>query len=42
MYDDGVGRVVEDYNRPCIECSFRYQSDDPLNCKIFENLFIIT
>lgn len=31
MYDDGVGRVVEDYSRPCIECSFRYQSDDPLN-----------
>lgn len=31
LYDDGLGRVVEDYNRPCSECSFRYQSDDVLN-----------
>lgn len=31
LYDDGLGRVVEDYNRPCSECSFRYQSDDALN-----------
>lgn len=31
LYDDGLGRVVEDYSRPCLECSFRYQSDDPLN-----------
>lgn len=31
LYEDGLGRVVEDYSRPCSECSFRYQSDDPLN-----------
>lgn len=31
LYDDGLGRVVEDYSRPCSECSFRYQSDDILN-----------
>lgn len=33
LYDDGLGRVVEDYSRPCSECSFRYQSDDILNGK---------
>lgn len=31
LYDNGLGRVVEDYSRPCSECSFRYQSDDALN-----------
>lgn len=31
LYDDGLGRVVEDYSRPCSECSFKYQSDDALN-----------
>lgn len=28
LYDEGLGRVVEDYDRPCSECSFRYRSDD--------------
>lgn len=28
LYDEGVGRVVEDYNRPCSNCSFRYSSDN--------------
>lgn len=28
LYDEGVGRVVEDYNRPCSNCSFRYPSDN--------------
>lgn len=28
LYDEGVGRVVEDYNRPCTNCSFRYPSDN--------------
>lgn len=31
LYDDGLGRVVADYSRPCSECSFKYQSDDALN-----------
>uniref|UniRef100_K1QDB1 Uncharacterized protein n=1 Tax=Magallana gigas TaxID=29159 RepID=K1QDB1_MAGGI len=28
LYDEGVGRVVEDYTRPCSNCSFRYPSDN--------------
>lgn len=28
MFDEGVGRVVEDFDRPCSDCSFRYPSDE--------------
>lgn len=28
LYDEGLGRVVEDYSKPCSDCSYRYQSDD--------------
>lgn len=27
MFDEGVGRVVEDFSRPCSDCSFKYPSD---------------
>lgn len=28
MFDEGVGRVVEDFSRPCTNCSFMYPSDE--------------
>lgn len=28
IYDEGIGRVVEDYSRPCPDCSFQYYSDE--------------
>lgn len=28
MFDEGVGRVVEDFSRPCSDCSFKYPSDE--------------
>uniref|UniRef100_A0A8W8JLY6 Uncharacterized protein n=1 Tax=Magallana gigas TaxID=29159 RepID=A0A8W8JLY6_MAGGI len=28
LFDEGVGRVVEDYFNPCSDCPFVYQSDD--------------
>lgn len=28
VFNRGVGRVVEDYNKPCSECPFKYQSAD--------------
>lgn len=28
MFDDGVGRVVEDFSRPCSDCAFKYPSND--------------
>lgn len=28
MFDEGVGRVVEDFSRPCSDCSFKYSSDE--------------
>lgn len=28
MFDEGVGRVVEDFSRPCTNCSFKYPSDE--------------
>lgn len=28
LFDEGVGRVVEDYFHPCSDCPFVYQSDD--------------
>lgn len=28
VYDRRLGRVREDYNSPCSECPFKYQSDD--------------
>ena len=29
------GRVLADYNMPCRECPFHYQSNTALKCKIF-------
>lgn len=31
VFDTGVGRVIADYNRPCAECPFLYQSADFYN-----------
>lgn len=28
MFDEGVGRVVEDFSRPCTNCLFKYPSDE--------------
>lgn len=28
VFDDGIGRVIEDFNRPCSECPFKYPSAD--------------
>lgn len=36
MFDEGVGRVVEDFSRPCTDCSFKYPSDESVKCKVFE------
>lgn len=30
VFNRGVGRVVEDYNKPCSECPFKYQSADSI------------
>lgn len=30
VFNKGVGRVVEDYNKPCSECPFKYQSADSI------------
>lgn len=27
LYDEGLGRVIEDYSRPCSNCPFQYLSD---------------
>lgn len=27
LYDEGLGRVIEDYSRPCSDCPFQYSSD---------------
>lgn len=27
LYDEGIGRVIEDYSRPCPDCPFQYSSD---------------
>lgn len=35
MFDEGVGRVVEDFSRPCSDCSFKYSSDESVKCKVF-------
>lgn len=37
LYDEGLGRVVEDYFHPCSDCPFVYQSDDASKCK---NLYL--
>lgn len=40
MYEDGIGRVIEDYSRECSECPFKYQSDDSIKyaeCNVLEN-----
>lgn len=31
VFDRGVGRVVEDYSSPCLDCPFKYQSPDCSN-----------
>lgn len=31
VYNDIIGRVIEDYNKPCPSCPFRYKSDENLN-----------
>ncbi|XP_065927860.1 uncharacterized protein [Magallana gigas] len=31
VFDKGIGRVVEDFSRPCPECPFKYQSADFVN-----------
>lgn len=28
FYDQGLGRVIEDFNRPCFYCPFQYNSDE--------------
>lgn len=33
MYEDGIGRVIEDYRRACVTCPFKYQSNDSIKCK---------
>lgn len=33
VFDDGVGRVVEDFSRPCSECLFKYPSNDSVKYK---------
>lgn len=30
VFDNGIGRVIEDFSRPCSECPFKYQSADAL------------
>lgn len=32
VFDNGIGRVIEDFSRPCSECPFKYQSADALKC----------
>lgn len=34
IYDEGIGRVVEDYSRPCPDCSFQYYSDEIIESRI--------
>lgn len=41
MFDEGVGRVVEDFSRPCSDCSFKYPSDESVKCKVFKDLYLI-
>lgn len=39
MYEDGIGRVIEDYKRECSECPFKYQSHDSIKyaeCNVLE------
>lgn len=40
LFDEGVGRVVEDYFNPCSDCPFVYQSDDVSKCKNFHLIFL--
>lgn len=28
VFDEGIGRVIEDFSKPCEECPFKYQSAD--------------
>lgn len=32
VFDNGIGRVIEDFSRPCSECPFKYPSADAMNC----------
>lgn len=41
VFDNGIGRVIEDFNSPCSECPFKYQSADSFkypSCVRKENL----
>lgn len=31
VFDNGIGRVIEDFSRPCSECPFKYPSADAMN-----------
>lgn len=31
VFDIGIGRVIEDFSRPCSECPFKYPSADAMN-----------
>lgn len=31
VFDNGIGRVIEDFSRPCLECPFKYPSADAMN-----------
>lgn len=32
QFDEGVGRVIEDYSTSCYECPFKYHSNDSSKC----------
>lgn len=32
QFDEGVGRVIEDYSTSCSECPFKYHSNDSSKC----------
>lgn len=36
MFDEGVGRVVEDFSRLCFDCLFKYLFDEFVKCKVFK------
>lgn len=42
VYEESVGRVVEDYNTPCFDCHKGFDSYDYFKCKITTSLYIST
>lgn len=42
LYDKGLGRIVEDYNRLCAECPVQYESDDYEKSRTFFFVFLET